>query len=119
MKTCPHCKHELGFGTFVLRYGSDTLLKHSPQAHHHEHDCESCHARLWLHYDPKLFRQSFRQNVLWAAVIAGFCAVAFAKPFFAFDSAQTLLFTVMLLFFAVPMSIIVSKYQSAVLKEEK
>lgn len=119
MKRCPHCRHLLGFTAFLTRYSSDTLVKHSANAHPREHVCEHCGRKIWIHYNPLLFKKFIFQNAVLSTVLAALVTAAGVRPLMQLDNAQTVISTVILLMFFMPLAITYAKYQSVVLKEER
>ena len=118
LKKCPHCGCKLGFLTFVTRYGSDTLVKHSPAGHKREHVCLKCGQKLWLYYNPFHFKSVAMQYSLASLLFCWFAAIIFLKPAFNFDLYQTAIFTLILLGLTLPMVLWFSKYESASFNEE-
>ena len=118
VNTCPNCGHRLGYFNFVTRYGSDTLVKHSPLGHKREHECLKCRHKLWIYYNPFRFKNLSLQYSLGALFLSWFAAVIFVKPALNFDLNQTVIFTAILLGFTLPAALSFSKYESASFKEE-
>lgn len=119
MKHCPHCKHKLGFGDFVGRYGSDTLAKHPASGHQREHLCLNCHHKLWIHYNAVVFKRLIGQYAIAAFLAAAFATNFGIKPLLQLDSTQMLISMMILLVLAMPLALTFAKYQSAVIKEER
>ena len=119
MKRCPHCKHTLGFQTFLLRYGSDTLIKHSASAHPRAHICQYCHKKIWIQYRPALFKPLNFRYATSLFMISAVVTFLGARPILAMDMGQTFVFIILFWMFLMPLGIGYAKYQSMVLKEEK
>ncbi len=119
MKKCPHCGHRLSFGEFILRYGSDTLVKHPVNAHPREHVCSHCHHKVWLHYDHARLNRLSGQYAGAIFLSCSFGTFIVIKPWMNFTTVQAVLFVGILLLLGIPAGIAYAKYQSTVVKEEK
>jgi len=119
MKTCPLCQHPLNFVQFVTGYGSDTLFKHSAQAHPHEHRCLSCHQVIWIHYDRDFFEKRFRQSLLLHLVFSAALIFLGVQPALGFSQQQAVLFMVLVMIFGGVLIRAYARYESASLKAER
>lgn len=119
MKKCPHCGQTFDFRTYASWFSSDKLLSHAPQAHPREHLCPHCRHRLWVHYHHATFVRLFRQYLLASfglSVIASACLLWAGLPI---SLPHAALFTVFLVFTALPVLVYYARYRSAHIKEEE
>jgi hypothetical protein len=119
MKKCPHCGHTLGFGAFMLRYGSDTLVSHSADAHPREHLCAHCHRKVWLHYSHIYFKRLIQAYLVTEVFLAGIITILVLNAGLRLDGQQTAGFVLILLFLSTPFAVAYAKYRSLVVHQEK
>ena len=84
-----------------------------------EHVCGHCRAKIWLHYQPILFKRAVSRYAVLVFLIAAIVTVIGIQPLFQLDRAQAVIFSIILLGLFMPAVLAYAKYQSAVLKEEK
>ncbi len=116
MKACPWCRKPFGFALYLLKYGSDSLIKHPSDAHAREHRCEYCHKVFWVFYHPRIFKSRMSRYVLAVFLTAVISGMAISS---AFEPAQKAGSAVILFLFMLLPAVAYARYESSELKQEK
>lgn len=116
MKSCPWCRKPFGFAAYLVKYGSDTLIKHSASAHAREHRCEYCRKVFWVFYQPRVFKNRLNRYVLAAFLASLISGLVLASEFEAVQKTGGMV--ILFLFFLLP-AVAYARYESVELKPEK
>lgn len=119
MRACPNCGAKIGFLTFVFRYGSDSLVRHSSNAHRNEHACIKCGHKIWIYHNPFKYRNLAIQCALGAVLFSWAVAFLVVKPEFNLSVPQAILSAAVVFGAALPLGLSIAKYFSASFKEER
>lgn len=116
MKACPWCRKPFGFAAYLVKCGSDTLIKHPASAHAREHRCEYCRKTFWIFYHPRIFKNRMGRYVLAALLAAVISGMVLSSEFESVQRAGSAV--ILFLFFLLP-ALAYARYESSELKQEK